>query len=889
MSGLRRFVLRLWNAIAPGRAERELQREIASHLAILEEQFRRQGMVATDARIAARRALGGIEQAKDQQRDARSFVWIDDLRRDVAYALRTYRRTPVFAGVAIVTLALGIGANTAILSVADHVLWRSLPLPHADRLVRLYESNPSANRPKTDVSAAHTADWRRLATSFDLITALGGTNVTMTGAAQPETLTAMLVGPEYFAISGVTLALGRPFDPSEYSGVANAALGPVANRVPVTGRAAVILSNSLWHRQFGGDPNVVGRNVRLNGIQAEVVGVMPPDWRFDESSWGQADCWLPKAASRMTTMRRYRQFTAIARLKPGVTIEAARAEMAGIAAALAREFPKDDEGWTVLVEPYQATLIGDARPTILILLGGVVCVLLIACANVANLFLVRAAGRRREVAVRLAIGAGRSRLVRQWLTESTVLSLIGGLLGFLISLWAVPALVANAPVALPRLGRIEVDARIFAFNVGISLLTGLLCGLAPAIGARRASIAALRTSGVASDAGRRGWLRPSLLVAQIGLAIVLLVGAGLMGRTLIAVYGLELGFDPVNVLTFNVGMRGERYENLTDIRSFSRVLSEQLQTLPAVEAAGVGGVPLQVAMTDEFTVEGRADDVATSINVPGPGYFKALGVRLHSGRAFSDSDDEKGRPVAIVNQTFARNAWGTTDALGRRLRNDPQKPWATVVGVVDDIRAGSATFEAAAAPMVFVPYLQSTTYTQSTYLVRTSGDPYDAVPHVRDALKRIDPELAISRVMTLEEKLSRAMAPRLFNVWLIGFFSFLALILAVIGVYGLISETVASRTPEIGVRMALGASRRQIARLAIGSSVVLMAIGVALGLAGATVAARGLGTMLFGVQPADPLTLVVMPITFIAVAVVASLAPTRRATRVNPVIALRND
>ena len=331
--------------------------------------------------------------------------------------------------------------------------------------MRLYESNAAAGRLKEGASSAHAADWRRAATSFDLLATIGGTNVTMTGAAEPESLVALLVGPEYFEMSGVRLALGRPFDTAEYTSIANAALGPFAIREPVTGRAAVILSHSLWLRQFGGDPNVVGRTVRMNGAPAEVVGVMPADWRFDESPWqATADCWIPHVPSRMMPQRRYRQFTAIARLKPGMTVEQAQAEMTGIAAALEKDHPNDGAGWTVRVEPYQESLVEESRPTLLIMLSGVTCVLLVACASIANLFLVRAAGRTREVAVRLAIGAGRSRLVRQWLTESTVLALTGGLAGFLISLWAVPALVANAPISLPRLGRIDVDGRILALQ-----------------------------------------------------------------------------------------------------------------------------------------------------------------------------------------------------------------------------------------------------------------------------------------------------------------------------------------------------------------------------------------------------------------------------------------
>jgi predicted permease len=561
--------------------------------------------------------------------------------------------------------------------------------------------------------------------------------------------------------------------------------------------------------------------------------------------------------------------------------------MTGIARALEKEHPADGAGWTVRVEPYQESLVGESRPTLLIMLSGVACVLLVACASIANLFLVRAAGRTREVAVRLAIGAGRSRLVRQWLTESMVLAFAGGLAGFFISLWAVPALVANAPISLPRLGRIEVDGRILVFNIGISLVTGLLCGLAPAIGTRKVSLTALRTAGAVSGSARRGWLRPSLLVAQIGFAIVLLVGAGLMGRTLMAVYELDLGFDPDRVLTFSVPKRGERYQMLTDVRAFNKLLSERLQSLPGVEAAGVGGPPLWQLIGNDFLVEGRTDAIASDMNVPGPGYFKALGLRVRAGRVFDDRDDHLGEPVAVVNQSFARAAWGTTEVLGKRLRDNEKRPWMTVVGIVDDVRVGS--LEAPSPPIVFVPHLQATTATMSSFVVRTAGDPYDAVPLVRDAVRSLDPELAITSVTTLEEKLSKAIAPRLFNAWLIGLFSVIAVILAVVGVYGLIGETVASRTPEIGVRMALGATRLQVVRLVVGTSLGAMAIGVTLGLAGAAAAARSLGTLLFGVPPIDPVTLVVMPATFIAIAGLASLASARRATRIDPVIALRDE
>jgi putative ABC transport system permease protein len=655
----------------------------------------------------------------------------------------------------------------------------------------------------------------------------------------------------------------------------------------MTGQAAVIISHALWLRRFGGDPGVVGRRVELNGAGARIVGVMDSGFRFDESPWGTAECWLPMVESRMMIQRRFRQFMAVGRLNPDVGLDAAQAELSAIAAALAKEHPKEDGGWGVHVEPLQDSLVGDTRPTMLILFGGVACVLLIACANIANLLFVRAAGRTREVLIRMAIGAGRSRLVRQWLTESTLLALAGGLAGFAVAIWAVPALLELAPLGLPWVDRIAVDARVFAFCAGLSLLTGFICGVAPALGIRGMAAASLRSAGATAAPSGRRWLRPSLVAGQVGIAIVLLVGAGLLGRTLLAVHGLDLGFNPRNVLTFVVDLRGGGYQSLDAARAFGRDLTGRLQAMPAVQAAGVGGVPLQGIIGNSFLVEGRDNEVSAKMNVASAGYFPGLGLRLRSGRFFTDQDDERGQRVAIVDRGFAREAWGGEEVIGRRLRASATTPWMTVVGVVDDMR--SSKLEASPPPMVFLPYRQSTIATDVSYLVRTSGDPSDAIPLVRDAVRALDPKLAVTRLATLEELIATAVAPRLFNVWLVGLFSLLALVLAAVGIYGLINETVSSRTPEIGVRVALGASRPQVVRLVVGGTLVVTATGMVGGLAAAALLTRSLESMLFGVEPVDPLTLIVMPTVFFAIAILAALVPALRATRVDPVLALRGE
>jgi putative ABC transport system permease protein len=889
MSTARRWLHRLRNALAPGRAEAEASREIDAHLHLIQDDLIRRGMPPDDARAAARRALGGVGALRRTHQDVRSIIWLDDLRRDTAYAVRTLARSPGFTAVAVATLAIATGASTAVFSIVDHVLVRSLPLPHADRLVRLYESNPAEGQPREGAAPATVADWRRAATSFDRMTTIGGTSVTMTGGAEPEVLVGMLIDPAFFALTGARLALGHSFVPDAYDASANAKLGSLAVRTPSTGPADIIISHAVWRRQFGADPTVVGRAIELNGAPAVVAGVMSSDFRFDETAWGTADCWIPFVESNLRPYRRFRQYTVIGRLKPGASLESARAEMTAIAAAIARDHPADSTGWTVRVERLKDSLVNDTRLTLLILLGGVACVLLIAGANVANLLLLRATGRSREVAIRIAIGAGRSRLVRQWLTESTLLALVGGLAGFLLAAWAVPVLVAHAPIGVPHPDRITVDRRIFAFAAALSAAIGLGCGLAPALGGRRASVGALRAAASAGEAGLEHWMRLSMVVAQIGLAIVLLVGAGLLARTLMAVHSVPLGFEPSRVLTFGVQLRGDRYEMLTAMRAFSRELVDRLQAIPGVEAAGVGGVPLVGGIEIGFVPEGRETILTTAADIPSPGYFRALGIRLSSGRLFGDADGPDAPAVAIVNRAFARTAWNTDEAVGRRLRVEsaPLSKKITVVGVVDDVRVSS--LEVDPPPVVYLPYLQSTVATYSNFVVRTSGDPHDVVDQVKDAVRSLDPSIPVTRVATMDERVARLVAPRAFNFWLIGTFSAIALLLATVGLYGLVSEAVASRTRDIAVRMALGAGRRRVLLAFVGRTATVAGVGTTVGLGGAMVAARWLGAMLYGVGPLDPLTLGLVPVVFFVVAIAATLVPAHRASRVDPAVALRHE
>jgi predicted permease len=882
MSALRWWIRRLQNALFPGRGEREAMREIEAHLQLLEDDLLGRGMSAEEARTAARRALGGRDTIRRSHQDARSFIWLDDLRRDVAYTARSLVRAPAFAAVVILTLALGIGATTAIFTVVDHVLVRSLPLPHADRLVRLYESNTAEGSPREDASPANAADWRRAATAFDLMTVIGGTSLTMTGGAEPEAIIGMVVDPQFFTLTGATPELGHLFPPTAYHSAANAQLGPVRVREKPAGTADVILSHGLWLRQFGGDPNVVGRAITLNEQRAVVAGVMPAAFRFDESEWGTADCWIP-----LTTIgpaaRRYRSFLAIARLKPDVSVEAAQSEMTSVAAGLARAYPAD-AGWTVRVEPLKDALVSsDARLTLLILLGGAGCLLLIAGANVTNLVLMRATGRVREVAVRMAIGAGRTRLIRQWMTESTVLALAGGVGGFLVSSWASPVLGTYAPLGLPHIDVVAADFRIFAFSMILALVVGLSCGLAPAFASLHTPLAALRSSAPLGGSRRQQWLRLSLVTAQVAVAIVLLVGGGLLGRTLLAVRSVDLGVAPSGVLTFGAF---PRYEQVPSIQAFHRALLARIEAIPGVEAAGIGTLTPVTGV--DVALGGGEKPLAVGVDAPSPGYFGGLGIRLRKGRLFDDHDRSNAPPVAVVNNALARRAWGTVDVVGRRLRLDmPDMPWLTVVGVVDDVRITS--LEASSPPILYIPYDQNALVAATMFVVRTTGDPHQLLGPAKAAVKSLDPNVAVTRPETLDERLAKLVAAHVFNFWLLGAFSAIALLLAAIGVYGMVGEVVASRTPEFAVRMALGADRWRVLRPVLRRTMAVTMAGTAIGLSVMVVTVRWLGTLLFGVRPLDPLTLVLVPLVFLAAAVIATIGPVRRVTRIDPMIALKQD
>jgi len=734
---------------------------------------------------------------------------------------------------------------------------------------------------------ANALDWRRASRTIEALTVTGGTTATLTGGAEPEVVTIMLAGRHFFEVFGESFVLGRPFAPADYESVANAAFGPIATG-KTEGAGTVILSEKLWRRRFGADFQIAGRSILLNGRPATVVGVLRGDFQFDDTIAGTADCWIPLAETRMSAFRRFRQFAAVGRLAPGVTLGTAQAEMDGLATSLAARFPADNAGWRIRVAPLHESVVGDSRRVLWVLLAGAGCVLLIGCASLAGLLLMRAARRAREFTVRAALGAGGGRLVRQWLAESIVLSLLGGSAGFLAARAAVPALVAYAPPDFPRLREVTVDSRIFVFSVLLSLATGVACSLASAAIQRRAGTAAasLRGAAVSLPGPRLRWLRQSLVVSQVMLAMVLLVGAGLMLRTVVAVQSLDLGFSPRNVLTFSVTVRGEQYRTLAAMREFSRELVKRLEGIEGVEAAAVGAMPLADLVGNTFEVEGGADPGEVVMNVPSAGYFSALGIRLLHGRHFIEDDGPGMSPVAIVSRQFAVRAWGRADVVNQRLRPAQSNgPWITVVGVVPDLRVSN--LEAEAPPVVFLPSSQTNIAFYTSYVVRTAVPPERLVPFVRRAVADLDPSLALTKVSTVDERVSEAVAPRTFNMWLMGVYSVVALALALLGVYGLLSEAVTGRVAEIGVRMALGARRHQVMSLVLRQGMLLTVSGLVIGLTVAVALTRFLSGLLFGVRPLDVPTFAGAALLFAAIASVASYVPARRASRLDPVVALR--
>jgi putative ABC transport system permease protein len=807
---------------------------------------------------------------------------MDNLLQDLRYALRTLRRSPGFALVAVLTLALGIGANSAIFSVVDTLLLRPLPYGEPERLVTVTHFYPSLDNLEAGFAAATFRDVQEDSRVFENVAVQSGWGVNLTGEGEPQRLQGTLVSGEFFQTLRVPAALGRPILPDD--------AGDEGNRV-------VVLSHGLWQRLFGGRADAIGRTVQLNDRPYEVIGVMPPTLR-DFFNPG-AELWAPIRFNPSQFEARTNEFlTATARLRPGATVADARREMAAFAERLKADHPGSyPTDWTLRTHALDDVAKGDLRTALLVLLGAVGFVLLIACANVANLFLARAAARSKEVAIRYALGARRSDVVRQLLAESLVLSLIGGAFALLIAYGGIRLLVALNPANLPALQELAVDGRVILFTAAVAVLTSLLFGLVPAIHSSRTNLqGTLKQGGRSASADGAGqWLRRGLVASQVALALTLLVGAGLLTRSFASLQRVDPGFSPENVLTLNISLPAARYPSDTARVAFWDALLPRVAAIPGVQGAGaISGIPFGPGGgTRSFAVEGMVlgDNEPNpwgAYRVVDPDFYRTLRIPLIQGRFFTAFDRQDSPPVAIVDRELANRYWPGDDPIGKRVAyqqdEDGEPLWIEVVGVVGHIATDA--LDADPRVQLYRPYSQVGPFALSL-AVRTQGRPAAAVGAVRAAVQSVDPNQPIAQVRTLEELLAASVGPRRFSTVLLGVFAAVALLLASVGIYGVMSFDVNRRVQEVGVRMALGARPGRVVGLILWRGVTLAAFGVGVGLLGAVVLTRLLGSQLHGVEHTDPLTFTAVTALLLAVAILATLVPAWRAARVDPIVAMR--
>jgi putative ABC transport system permease protein len=811
---------------------------------------------------------------------------MSSLIQDLRYACRTLLKSPGFAFVAIASLALSLGANTAIFSFVNAVLFKPLPYPDANRIVRVLEAPPGGGR--NGISTLNFLDWQKQNNCFDFMAARTGGSVSLTGIEEAVQIPGERVSAHFFDIFGTRAALGRTFADGEDQ----------------TGKDHVaVLSHTLWQTQFGGDPNIVGRSILLDGEQHTVIGVLPKGTPFER---GYARLWRPLAFAPSNMTRNFHWFGAYARLKQGVTLEQARAQMDAIGKQIATDFPDSNKDWSVGVDPFSETVTNkQLNQSLYVLLAAVAMVLLIACANLANLSLMRVVGREREIAIRLSLGAGRLTLIRQFLTESFVIALIGGVLGVVVGQLAMTGLKAVMPqYALPSEVNVTLDGHVLLFSFGLTLLTGVIIGLFPALQAARPTLThSLKQGGVGSSAGAHARVRSALVVAEVALAFVLLTGAGLLIRSLGKISDVDPGFVSTNVLTFNLPISDKRFPDSAGLSTYLRQLDSRLRALPgvtnvaltsALPMQGWGyGMPFQIA--DQKNVD-RANRRACYFKMVSASYFKTLSMRLRQGRLLADTDLHGSPPVTVINETMAKKHFAGINPLGKRINVQeivPGKtalgdeiPWE-IVGVIADEKVGGLD-DTNENPGMYVTNEQSPVYYQAA-LISSSIDTALLRETVKRAIHEISRDQALPDMKTLDTIKAESLGDNRFRVLLLGTFAGVSLLLSAIGIYGVISYSVSQRTREIGIRSALGATRGNILQLILRHGMGLSVLGLVIGIAGAFGVMRLLSSMLFGVGDRDPVTLIVVAAILGLVALLACLIPARRATRVNPVEALRSE
>jgi predicted permease len=866
--------------------ETELDEELRFHFDRQVEKYVRSGMTEEEAKRRARLAFGGHEQVKEDCREARGTAFIELTLQDTKYAFRQLWANPTFSLVMILTLALSIGANSAIFSVINGVLLKRLPYRQPDRLVRIFLS--STEYPKFPLNPFDFLDFRARNHSFDSIAAFTRGDVQLSGDGEPVRLNGFGITSGYFRVLGLQPELGREFD--------------FQAEIPGNG-LQVILSDRVWRTRFGADPNIIGRKITMNMQPFTVIGVMPagtehPGNEYHSVAYGESvDVWWPFSFAGNSNQRGSHFIEGIGRLKDGVSVERARAEMNAIMAQLAREHPGGDGGWTVLVVPLYTELVGASRQMLLVLLGSVGIVLLIACANAANLLMARASARQREIAVRLALGAPRSRVVRQLLTESLLISLTGGALGLALAFGGVRVLVSLLPADFPRAHDIHVSLPVLLFTLLVSLVTGILFGLAPALQASRTDPKeGLQKSGRTSTAGRnQSRLRGALVIAEISLASVLLIGAGLMLRTFLNLVHLDPGFREDHVLTASLSLPHAQYKTREQTAQFYDSLASSLNALPGVESAGAGS-DLPWTGYDEnaggFTIEGKKppphQEFHARYHMATPGYFSAMGIPLLEGRFFTEADKKDAPWALVINRAMAERYWPHEDVIGKRItfEDAPKKDsdWMTIVGVIGDVK--DQPNSPGAEPAFWWSEFQASEPDMSV-AIRTRSDPSQVADGLRDTVHRLDPALAVADVRLLDSVVDTSVSTPRFTFVLVGMFAGLAILLAAIGAYGVIAYTVSQRTPEFGLRVALGAQRSDLMRMVLAQSAKLAVPGTILGVLLALCLGRVMQNLIYGVSLADPVILSTVVLLVLSVALIASYVPARRASRSDPMATLR--
>ncbi len=797
---------------------------------------------------------------------------MNNLLKDLRYAFRMMLKHRSFTIVAVVAIALGIGANTAIFSVVNGVLLRPLPYNAPDELVTILHDGTSP------VAPANYFDLKQQSQSFESMAAAQMWGPNLTGRDQPENLRGLQLSADMFHLLGVNPIAGRTFSADEDQ--------PGKERV-------VVLSNRLWQRRFGSDRNIVGQQLTLDGARYTVIGVMPPQFQFAPFWATQTELWVPLNLAARANDRNGQSLRVFGRLKPGVTREQAQAEVATVFSRLEQQYPDSNKGLALGVMSLHEKVVGKTRTALLILLGAVGFVLLIACANVANLMMTRAAARQKEIALRTALGASRGRIAQQLLTESVMLAIVGGACGLGLGMLGVEMLARMGPENLPRMQSIGIDVYVLGFTAGLSLLTGILFGLAPVLQTRKAGLnAALKEGGRGNtDGGRRGLGRRLLVVSEVALALMLLIGGGLLVRSFLRLVSVDPGFDSSNLLTATVSLAGSEHKTGPQRAAFFTELLGRVQSLPGVQSvSAINHLPLAGDLwTLGFSIEGRppllpGESQGAVYRIVRPDYFRTMGTTLLSGRDFTERDNDKSPGVVIVNQALARRYFPNESAIGKRITvgDDGLRE---IVGVSKDVMQGE--WSADSKPEAFLPHLQAPSPRGLTLVVRSTSDPLAMVGPVQNAVWSIDKNLPVSEIRTMDEVVSDAVGPQRFNTVLLGIFSAVALVLAMVGIYGVLSDSVSARTHEIGVRMALGAQASNVLGMILRQGMALVGFGIAIGLVGAYLLTQLLSTLLFEVSTTDRITFIAIPVALAVVALGACLVPARRATKVDPLVALR--